>query len=173
MTIALIIKNGREMAKPVQIETPRARRHRRLTELGICYRCAKRQPMSGVGICKRCSVEGNARRLLHKDSYNAVHRKARQRDRLEAFDAYGGRHCACCGESHIEFLSLDHIEGHGAAHRGQDDMKNIRGSEFYRWLKKKGYPPGYQVLCMNCNSAKRQSGSCPHRRAKGRSALSR
>ena len=28
------------------------------------------------------------------------------------------------------------------------------GWSFYKYLKKKHYPPGYQVLCANCNSIK-------------------
>ncbi len=167
MAIALIKKSGCEMPKPARIETQKARLIRRRKERGMCYRCGKRPPMSDVGICKQCSVKWNARRLLHKTRYNAVHRNTRERVRREVFEAYGGCHCACCGESHIEFMSIDHIEGWGAAHRSQHDMAMRGGSEFYRWLQKNGYPRGYQVLCMNCNIAKRQSDSCPHRRARG------
>ena len=34
-----------------------------------------------------------------------------------------------------------------------------------RWLKRNGYPAGYQVLCFNCNFAKHRKGACPHTRA--------
>jgi len=30
-----------------------------------------------------------------------------------------------------------------------------RGSRFYYWLRRQGYPEGYQTLCMNCQWIKR------------------
>ncbi len=39
---------------------------------------------------------------------------------------------------------------------------NPGGSVLYSWLKKQGYPPGFQVLCHNCNLAKGYYGACPH-----------
>lgn len=72
------------------------------------------------------------------------------------FEAYGGAFCACCGEAHIEFLSIDHINDDGAAHR-----KTFKGS-LHRWLAKHNFPPGYRVLCMNCNWVRGRFGYCPH-----------
>ena len=58
--------------------------------------------------------------------------------------------CNCCGEKHIEFLSIDHINNDGYIHR-----KTVRGgSEFIRWLVSNNFPPGFQILCMNCNCSK-------------------
>lgn len=83
---------------------------------------------------------------------------SRQVEKLRAFNAYGGPICACCGETHIEFLSIDHIHGGGTRHR-----RDIGGSaRIYRWLRDQDYPPGFRVLCMNCNSALGYHGSCPH-----------
>lgn len=67
--------------------------------------------------------------------------------------------CECCGEDAVEFLSIDHIDGGGSKHRAQ-----IKGSysSIYLWLKKKGFPEGYRVLCMNCNTALGFYGYCPH-----------
>ena len=69
--------------------------------------------------------------------------------------------CSCCGinDSH-EFLTLDHITnkkkmGHTSYHKGQ---------HLYRKLKRENFPKGYQTLCWNCNSAKKDSGTCPHER---------
>ena len=42
--------------------------------------------------------------------------------------------------------------------------KGLSGFALYRYLQKNGHPPGYQVLCVNCNSAKSDSGICPHKR---------
>lgn len=80
------------------------------------------------------------------------------------FEAYGGCRCACCGETEFLFLTLDHIENDGMAERLRLFGSKYRGGhEFYISLKKRGYPPGYQVLCMNCNFGKRMNqGICPH-----------
>lgn len=91
--------------------------------------------------------------------------------KLQAYDAYGGRFCACCGESEINFLSLDHINNDGNEERrkystkGRNESTAAGGSSaYYLRLKNQGYPFGYQVLCMNCNYGKRMnSGVCPHK----------
>jgi hypothetical protein len=80
----------------------------------------------------------------------------------EAMLAYGGYVCACCGETEPLFLSIDHIECDGAEHRKKLG-KSANGSGFYRWLRDNKYPPGFQVLCMNCNHGRmRNGGLCPH-----------
>jgi len=78
--------------------------------------------------------------------------------RLMVMEAYGGARCACCGETTYEFLTIDHIDNDGAAHRA------AIGTHLYRWLIEHDYPDGFQVLCMNCNWGKNQNGGvCPHR----------
>jgi hypothetical protein len=90
----------------------------------------------------------------------AAMRRHLLKQKIEVINAYGG-HCVCCGESRIEFLSLDHIFNDGAQHR-KEISKNT-GQTFYRWLRKNGFPKGrLQVLCHNCNSAKGYYGYCPH-----------
>ena len=61
--------------------------------------------------------------------------------------------CAMCDEDDIRVLSIDHIKDDGAEHRRK--LKKSPGANFYRWLRKNNYPPGYQVLCMNCQYRKR------------------
>lgn len=84
--------------------------------------------------------------------------------KLETFNRYGGAKCNCCGESgHISFLALDHIDNNGAAER-KELARNGGGSNFYKYLKKRGWPAGYQVLCHTCNVAKHLNGGvCPHK----------
>lgn len=43
-----------------------------------------------------------------------------------------------------------------------DQKTPVAGSRFYVWLKKNNYPPGFQILCYNCNCAKGHFGYCPH-----------
>lgn len=84
-------------------------------------------------------------------------RTASRRRHEEAIQAYGG-FCACCGETEIRFLQIDHIENNGAEHR-----RELRTNRLDAWLKRNGYPEGFQVLCANCNFAKHTNGgTCPH-----------
>lgn len=62
--------------------------------------------------------------------------------------------CACCGESIFAFLCIDHIDGCPEGYK--------RPRHIYNFLTKAGFPPGYQVLCYNCNNAKHTQGVCPH-----------
>jgi hypothetical protein len=68
----------------------------------------------------------------------------------------------CCGEVESVFLTIDHVQNNGAEQR----RRGIYGSGLYKWLKRMKYPKGYQILCWNCNEAKRILGACPHLRRK-------
>lgn len=57
--------------------------------------------------------------------------------------------CTCCGELEVKFLCIDHIDGGGTIHRKEMGTSNI-----VPWLRKNGYPEGFQTLCHNCNMAK-------------------
>lgn len=82
--------------------------------------------------------------------------------RQEVFTAYGGTVCCCCGETGSKFLSIDHIDNDGAEMR-KSGKQPRGGTAFYQWLRKSGFPKGFQVLCMNCNVGKhRNGGICPH-----------
>jgi hypothetical protein len=91
-------------------------------------------------------IKGNARR----------HHKLR----LEALIRYGNNPptCACCGETRLPFLTMDHMNGKGNQHR--KEIK--RYGSIYEWLKHANYPEGFRVLCMNCNFAIGHYGFCPH-----------
>lgn len=124
--------------------------------------------------CKTCTCEnskdwralpGNMAKQL---AANEVYRKANQpkinerslarrhRDTKRIFDHYGTR-CICCGESERAFLTLDHVHGGGHAHRKARGPGGI-----YRDVIRDGFPSTYQILCMNCNWAKRYGKPCPH-----------
>jgi transcriptional regulator with XRE-family HTH domain len=94
---------------------------------------------------------------------NAEELRAKSRDknaRLKAFviDYYsnGKNCCACCGVTGIEFLTIDHIIP--KCRRRSIDC----GTGLYANLKKRKFPTGFQVLCFNCNCAKRTNDVCPH-----------
>jgi hypothetical protein len=69
---------------------------------------------------------------------------------------YGGK-CACCGESRIEFLAFDHINGNGKEHRGTSGSATF----LKRLLKEKD--PTIRILCHNCNMSLGFYGYCPHK----------
>jgi hypothetical protein len=99
----------------------------------------------------------------HKEQRSARARERHQQLRSMVFDAYGGPSCACCGENHRQFLAIDHVDGGGAEHRRQLRAQGISvGSGFYKWLRDHDFPPGFRVLCHNCNSALGFYGFCPH-----------
>lgn len=116
-------------------------------------------------------IAGPRKVLLHKryhddpEKYRATVRKAAAKLRQEVLSAYGGPEgpqCDCCGVTDNEFLCIDHINGDGAAHRKEVG----EGSGMYRWLRKNKYPPGFRVLCHNCNISRGIYGHCPHERAR-------
>ena len=65
-----------------------------------------------------------------------------------------GKCCARCGFSDGRALAIDHIANNGAQERHLLGGRNFSGYPFYRWLKKSGWPDGYQTLCSNCNLIK-------------------
>jgi hypothetical protein len=85
--------------------------------------------------------------------------------KLDVIEAYGGV-CACCGDAHHEFLTIDHIDGRGAAHRlelSKGKKSNYGTVSFYIWLRKNGFPKdNFRLLCFNCNCARSTCGYCPH-----------
>jgi hypothetical protein len=87
--------------------------------------------------------------------------------RLEVFTrlCHGEKpHCQCpgCEVDYIEFLTCDHIDGNGAAHRKEHGL-GTGAAALWRWIKNNGYPEGqFQVLCQNCNHAKGHTRTaCP------------
>lgn len=70
--------------------------------------------------------------------------------------------CLWCGEDRIACLSIDHIDGDGASERRRLGYKSV--SYLYWWLRKQGYPEGYQTLCMNCQFVKRDANKEYRRR---------
>jgi hypothetical protein len=82
--------------------------------------------------------------------------------KAEVFTHYGTS-CACCGESNPGFLTIDHINGCTKEERKTQGL----GTGFYCWLRKNGFPEGFQTLCYNCNSGRATNGGiCPHKARK-------
>lgn len=88
--------------------------------------------------------------------FNTYMAERRQRIKVDLVTGYGGK-CTCCGETAIEFLTLEHLNGGGRAHRAAKDSLAI-----FNEVIKAGFPNEYTILCMNCNFAKRFGKECPH-----------
>jgi len=125
-------------------------RRRSYIEEGKCIICAKQ--IDGGGHKNKCSVCAEKSRIASRDFYRD--------QRVKVLLMYGGK-CVCCGEAELNFLSLDHINNDGAAHR-----KLVRaGSQMNKYVLK-NHPKDIQILCFNCNMAKGFFGICPHQRPK-------
>lgn len=100
---------------------------------------------------------------LHRTEIAARQKEYYRQIRLQVLRHYssGSLRCACCGlggdERYLQFLTLDHINGGGRAHR----RSSRAGVEFYRRMRQLHYPGGLRVLCWNCNLAMRpRKGTC-------------
>lgn len=127
------------------------KRYQERVAKGICSNCGARPAIEGNLKCQKCTDTARKNSTVYA-------RKMRD----WTFEAYGGAVCVCCGETEKHFLTIDHMNNDGAEHRKQ--ILSERGSNIlYVWLHKNGYPPGFQVLCQNCNVGRfRNGGICPH-----------
>jgi hypothetical protein len=80
--------------------------------------------------------------------------------KVETFNAYGGCFCSCCNEQELAFLTIDHVTA-----KKKDDTWQRGGWVLYRELKQRGFPPGFLVMCFNCNCGRQLNGGiCPHKK---------
>lgn len=156
----------------------------------ICRVCKKdtEQRIKGANICRLCyaaymrsyNAKNREKVCALKRAYQQeqkknpewvakVRKKGReywQNMRHKIILAYGGYRCNCCGETEPSFLSIDHVNNDGAAHRrslGYAGNGKGGSSRTLKWIRDNNYPPGFQVLCMNCQFGKvRNKGICPH-----------
>jgi hypothetical protein len=132
---------------------------------GVCTRCET--PIVGLRYttCQACRDYRRHRyaRVTEEDRLRRVQygAKARMKLRQDVLRAYGGK-CACCGETAWQFLTIDHINGDGKAHRAEIS-RGKAGGAFFTQIRRQGYPPGLQVLCANCHIAKTSYDGCPHK----------
>ncbi len=104
---------------------------------------------------------GRLWRIKNRDRWLELSKRYNKKLKLDVLNAYSNRklECKCCGESQIEFLTLDHLLNNGASDR------RLRGGSksVYVYLRLNNFPSGYQVLCYNCNCAKAYYKKCPHK----------
>jgi|SRR6266852_7855488 len=121
---------------------------------GLAKSCGCRR----AGIMKRMRAlqpklsekEAEHRKLINSRLYNL-------NIKIETLTHYGPNHtlrCSAedCRVEDVDMLTLDHINDDGA-----DDRKygiGYTGVALYGYLKRKGYPEGFQTLCCNHQSKK-------------------
>jgi hypothetical protein len=119
-------------------------RHRVYNE-GGCLNCGEPRENVAKQRCDACNQKHSARLKLRL-----------RKEKVAIFEVYGGCLCSCCGELELCFLGLDHINNDG-------NKETVSGHRLYRKLRKAGYPPGFRVLCHNCNLGRYlNGGTCPH-----------
>jgi hypothetical protein len=134
----------------LRVVDPRRKTSRALYAGDSCAVCGA--PIAGYNTTGHCSRTAECRRRGEGARRLAL--------KLAAFEAYGGLCCACCGETRLYFLTLDHVV---PIRRNKVTQGTESGSDLWWKLKKAGYPDRgqYQVLCFNCNCAKGTGTECP------------
>jgi hypothetical protein len=90
--------------------------------------------------------------LPRETRYKRERRKLIKTKALSGYSGYPPR-CMKCGFGDLRALTIDHVNGRGKEQR--ESVVGSFGQKFYEWLIKNKFPPGFQVLCMNCNYIKR------------------
>jgi len=114
--------------------------------------------------------------ILYQSDYKKRNKERlaeRERDRVRknrimVLSHYGGSppKCSCCGESTLDFLTLDHLKDRRSCNMTEiAERFSAYGSALYRRIIKLGFPEEYRILCYNCNAARslpKNQGRCPH-----------
>lgn len=134
------------------------------TPLRICRDCHAEKPLTEFALT-RSGRPGSMKRVprrrclvCEKAYQHHFQRQARERVILHYCGGVPRCQCPGCGVTALPFLTIDHIGGGGGRHRREEPS----AVNLVRWLIKKGFPPGYRVVCWNCNCAGRRTGGrCP------------
>lgn len=106
----------------------------------LCIGCGKLEPRSGLLFCEPCSEKG----LISQKKRNHIYKTETMSHYSHEYSDVPMCSWPNCKNTNLYHLTIDHINGGGNKHR-----KEIGTTNMYAYLRKFGYPPGYQVLCMN------------------------
>jgi len=92
----------------------------------------------------------------HREQQREYQKNFRDKLRLDVLNFYSNNapKCARCGIDDMDVLCIDHIENNGSRQRKELFGDSRQGNQMYWWLRKNGFPVGYQVFCWNCNHKK-------------------
>jgi len=111
----------------------------------LCVVCGETKNVDGV-LCSSCAIINNDKS-----------KNIRKNQKKLVMDHYGNK-CFCCGETNIQFLTIDHINNDGYK---QDKKTRV---VLYRWIINNNFPEKmFQIACYNCNCGRaKNNGICPH-----------
>lgn len=133
----------------------------------LCGKCQEKKEFSNFSKCQRnkdgyqnyCKFCISNYQIKNRKKLNQYDKEYKLKRKEKIINHYGGK-CACCEETKLDFLVLDHINGGGTQHRKEI---GIGGSKMYCWILKNNYPKIFRVLCHNCNwSMFLNKGKCCH-----------
>lgn len=132
------------------------------------YNSIEYKIVNGKKMCAECeqwkSENDFTTDCMRKDSKNVYCNKCRsmriyaynvretRRVKLKCMLGYGGR-CNCCGDSRVEMLTLEHVNGKGI---------RCQTTSLMRKLIELKFPVGYLCLCYGCNVATKHGRPCIH-----------
>lgn len=132
---------------------------------GWCKECSKKRMKQWYkktrNMRRKYAVNYVNNNKLYCKGRHIIYKKILRLYALQHYSKNKNPYCECCGETNLEFLCIDHINGGGNKQRKQN--KNHRGDYIYAWLRHEKYPEGFRVLCHNCNHAYGSYGYCPHK----------
>ena len=138
----------------------------------LCHNCNQSKANTKHNSC----IHGNRDQTKFKPNKTASYTLNL---RMEVFPHYSKIHsnndvpcCRCCGEnSNMEFLAIDHILGKKVMDSIPELIElgyssKMKKTKLLNWIKNNNYLSNlqteyFQILCHNCNVAKRDSGKCP------------
>src|SRR5208282_4341497 len=102
---------------------------------------------------ERCRASARKWRIANPERGRASWHKSQHKVKTEVLTRYSpGGKLGCswdsCAVSDIDMLTLDHVANDGNTHLGVNG-KRLAGLPLYRWVKKRGYPEGFQTMCAN------------------------
>lgn len=118
--------------------------------------------------CIACRKSALKRWRIKYPRHKTWNREWARKRRVDALIRVGGKNlkCKCCGEGHIEFLTIDHKNGDGAAHRKSLGSKKGTPSKLYTWINRATtleIRKTLQILCWCCNCSIGVWEYCPHK----------
>lgn len=103
-------------------------------------------------------LSGSQRTPTRSSNTRALQKARRRYSVLAFYSKTTPPSCNCCGDGHLEFLTLEHI----VPIKRKSGTFGTSGSSLIDWIIRHGFPPGFGTLCYNCNNSRGNIGYCPH-----------